>query len=99
MMLVGIELPAGAESFLETARVLAEEYARMGFGEERLMRLFQDPFYAGAHRAYRALGEERVRAIVRELLRVWGAVRFRDLDSDPESGLITLPVLDREQEV
>ena len=94
MLLVGVELPADASAALDTVRVFAEEYARMGFDEEKLMGLFQNPFYAGAHQAYLELGEEKVRAIVREHVSLWGSVRFRERDVDPASGLTLLPVLD-----
>jgi hypothetical protein len=83
MMLVGVTLPAGRAAQVEMARVFAEEYARMGFDEERILGLFRRPFYAGAHRALRALGEDVVRAIVRESTGVWGRVRIVDRVPDP----------------
>ena len=94
MLLVGVELPADATAALDTVQVLAEEYARMGFDEGKLMGLFQSPFYAGAHQAYLELGEEKVRALVREHTSLWGRVRFRERDVDPGSGLSLLPVLE-----
>jgi hypothetical protein len=94
MMLVGVELPADASSWRETAAVLAEEFARMGFGEERLMQIFRDPFYAGAHQTFRVLGEEAVREIVRAAAAPWEGIAFRERDADPETGLSLLPVLE-----
>ncbi len=94
MVLIGVELPADGSTSEESCRVLAEEFARMGIGEERLMELFRNPFYAGPHHAFRVLGEDRVRAIVHEYVEVWGRVRFRDRDIEPETGLVSLPVLD-----
>ncbi len=73
--LVGMAVPGGRESMREMAYTFAEEFAALGFGEERLLELFRRPFYAGAHRAYRALGEPEIRRIVREGLEVWGRVR------------------------
>ena len=93
MQLIGVELPADESSSLESCRVFAEEFARMGFGEEKLMELFRTPFYGGPHQAFLALGEKRVREVVREEVGVWGRIQFRDQDTDPESGLHTLPVL------
>jgi hypothetical protein len=78
MMLVGVALPAGRASQVEMVRVFAEEYARMGFDEERILGLFQRPFYAGAHNALRELGEEAVRGIVRQAAGVWQRVRIVD---------------------
>jgi hypothetical protein len=94
MMLVGVELPSGAEADSLSAEVFAEEFARMGLAEEELMNLFKNPFYAGAHRALLALGEARVREIVRECARPWSSVRIREVDSDPERNMIFLPVLE-----
>jgi len=93
MMLIGVELPADESSYLASCRVFAEEFARMGFGEEKLMELFRNAFYAGPHRAFVALGEHKVREVVREEVGLWGRVRYRDRDTDPESGLRSLPVL------
>jgi hypothetical protein len=81
MMLVGVELPASASTARETAGVFAEEFVRLGYTEAMLMYLFQNPHYVGAHQAYRALGEDAVRAIIREHATVWGRVSFRDVDS------------------
>jgi hypothetical protein len=75
MELVGVILPADAEAVRDMAYVFAEEFARLGFDQEQIMRLFQHPFYAGAHQAYGALGEEAIRTIVAECTQVWGRVR------------------------
>ncbi len=80
-ILVGVSLPAGEGAVGEMAYVFAEEFARMGFDEQQLLRLFKDPFYAGAHQAYQTLGEEEVRSIIEECLGVWGRHRFSILDS------------------
>ena len=65
-MLVGMALPASAESDREMAWCFAEEFARMGFTRERLMGLFTNPFYAGAFRALKALGQTEIQRIVDE---------------------------------
>jgi hypothetical protein len=71
-VLVGVELPADVEATREMAWVFAEEFARMGFDARRILGLFRSPFYAGAHRALRALGETEVTAIIGECVGVWG---------------------------
>jgi hypothetical protein len=71
-VLVGVGLPAEAGTMTEMAYVFAEEFARMGFDARRILGFFANPFYAGAHRAYRALGEAAVREIVEECVAVWG---------------------------
>ena len=83
MMLVGMEIPTENDTSRATATVFAEEFTRMGFEEAALMSVFQNPYYAGAHRAYRTLGEEAVRSIVREQLNLWGRLRYRVVDTDP----------------
>jgi hypothetical protein len=91
--LVGVVLPAGAEAMRDMAYVYAEEFARMGQGEEAILDLFREPFYAGAHRAYRALGAGAVRAIVQECVEVWGraAGTVRDAARAQATNLEWLP--------
>ena len=79
-MLVGVMLPADAEATREMAYVFAEEFARMGYSREQLLGLFKNPFYGGAHGAYRALGEQETLAIIDECVSVWGRVKFSILD-------------------
>ena len=74
-VLVGVELPAGPEALETMAYVFAEEFARLGFDEARLLRLFRDPLYAAPHRAFQVLGEPRVRAIIAECVRAWAPRR------------------------
>ncbi len=77
-MLVGVELPADADTTEDMAYVFAEEFARMGFNRRKLMSLFKRPFYAGAHLAYVQLGEEAIEKIIDECLAIWGRVRIVD---------------------
>lgn len=72
MELVGVALPGSTEAMRDMAYVFAEEFARMGMDAEAILQLFASPFYGGAHQAYRALGADEVRAIVRECVGVWG---------------------------
>ncbi len=88
MLLVGVELPGSAAQQREMAAVFAEEFARMGFDGERIMRMFGNPFYAAAHRALRDLGEGEIRALVREACEVYGSVRVveRETSQPPAPG-------------
>jgi len=79
-MLVGVMLPADAEATRDMAYVFAEEFARLGYTREQLLWLFKNPFYGGAHGAYRALGENETLAIIDECLNAWGSVRIRVQD-------------------
>ena len=79
-MLVGVVLPANEEATREMAYVFAEEFARFGYTREQLLWLFKNPFYGGAHSAYRQLGESETVAIIEECLAVWGQAKFAILD-------------------
>ena len=79
-MLVGVMLPADAEAMRDMAYVFAEEFTRMGHSREQLLWLFKNPFYGGAHGAYRSLGEQATLAIIDECLAAWGGVKFSILD-------------------
>ena len=74
-MLVGVLLPADAEATRDMAYVFAEEFARMGYTREQLLWLFKNPFYGGAHGAYRSLGENEILSIIDECVNVWGTIR------------------------
>ena len=75
-VLVGVSLPGDAGSVREMAAAFAEEFAAMGFDEDRILGLFRRPFYAGVHRALGILGEDGIRKIVRESVNVWGRRRL-----------------------
>jgi hypothetical protein len=71
-MLVGVLLPGDASTTREMAYTFAEEFARMGYARERLLELFRNPYYGGAHGAYVALGDAAIRAIVEECMACFG---------------------------
>ena len=72
MELCGVGVPADQEAVRDMAYVFAEEFARSGLDEAAILELFRNPFYGGAHQAYRALGAEVVQGIVDECVAVWG---------------------------
>ncbi len=81
MELKGVMLPADTEANRDMAYVFAEEFARLGYDRARLLWLFKNPFYAGAHGTYQALGEKEILSIVDECVNAWGTVVIRDDDS------------------
>ncbi|MEW6296274.1 MAG: hypothetical protein AB1671_00835 [Thermodesulfobacteriota bacterium] len=83
-VLVGVMTPAEADTVTDMAYVFAEEFARLGYDRTRILWLFKHPFYSGAYGAYRALGEETIRAIIDECLAAWGQVRCIDRDDGKE---------------
>jgi hypothetical protein len=82
-MLVGVVLPADAEATRDMAYVFAEEFARLGYTREQLIWLFKNPFYGGAHGAYRTLGENETLSIIDECIAVWGGIKVSVQDVQP----------------
>jgi len=81
-VLVGVMLPAEKETMQDMAYAFAEEFALLGYDSEGLFRVFQNPFYAAAHQAYRAPGEQSFRKIIAVCLAAWGVIRFTISDSE-----------------
>jgi hypothetical protein len=65
--MVAVGLPTTEDRTDEMARTFVEEFALMGLTAERIMRLFEHPFYAGAHMVYQSRGEEFVRGLIDEV--------------------------------
>ena len=61
--LVGVQMKEGPDeqALEEMARCFIEEYARMGWSGERILKLFRNAFYRGPNQILRARGEEFVR--------------------------------------
>ena len=83
-MLIGVEIPAGETSDLDMAYAFSEEFAQLGFSAERILAIFRNPHYAGAHRAFLSLGKDKVENIVQEVVDAWGAFRIVFLDRRDE---------------
>ncbi len=78
MELVGVRLPvADDQAMRDMAECFVEEFVRLGHTEDELMRIFQDPFYAGVHQAYRVLGEAHIGELIAEYIRL-----FRPAEND-----------------
>ncbi len=82
MALVGVRLQPGPDdqALVEMARCFVEEYARMGWSGERIMRLFRNPFYRGPHQILRLKGEEFVRGLIETFERIRSQARPPDGD-------------------
>jgi hypothetical protein len=78
--LVGVELPGDESVTREMAVAFAEEFAQLGFTRPQILALFRKAEYAGAHQAWRLLGENEIGQLVDESLAVWG--RFRGVVTD-----------------
>ena len=93
MMFVGVELPGDVEQVRDMAWATAEEFARMGHSEARILEVFRSPFYAATHRALGVLGQEEIQSIVREASAAWGSARVRVRDAQPQEGALVSIVL------
>ena len=73
--LVGVELPGDEAVTREMAAAFADEFAQLGLTKTQILALYRKAEYAGAHRAWRLLGDEAIGRLVDESLAVWGRVR------------------------
>ncbi len=80
MALVGVRLQQGPndQALVEMARCFVEEYARMGWSGERILRLFRNPFYRGPHQILRMKGEDFVRGLIEIVEQTRAQVRSQD---------------------
>ena len=88
--LIGVELPGDEAATREMAAALADEFAQLGFDRSRILALYREPHYAGAHRAWQLLGEDAIARIIDESLAVygqfsWAIVDVPDDDEEPAS--------------
>lgn len=77
-----VEVPGDPERML---RLLVEEYARMGWDLESLLRLFREPFYRAAHGLWLLYGEEELRRRISDALARCGVIRSRTVATQPVS--------------
>jgi hypothetical protein len=69
MALVGVALERGPDeqALAEMALCIVEEYARIGWSPDRIVRLFRSPFYRGPHRILREKGEDYVCGLIEKV--------------------------------
>jgi hypothetical protein len=85
-----VEVPGDPERMLA---LLVEEYARMGWDLESLMRVFREPFYRAAHGLWLLYGEDELRRRVASVLARSGVVRTRTVQSQPKAaGLVQIDI-------
>ena len=79
MMLNGVLLENGESPPLDAVRDMAEcfidEYARLGFDSNRILRMFRTKGYAGPYMATEMLGENAIHELVELVLARWGGRR------------------------
>jgi hypothetical protein len=73
-----VELPGDPQLML---RLLVEEYARMGWNLESIMKLARDPFYRGFHGLWQLLGEQELRRQISTILSRTGVTRVTTVET------------------
>jgi len=82
------------EAVVEMAICFIEEYARLGFDEARILRLFRTQGYAGPALALRTLGEQRIRELIAQEITLRGARFGKTQSITTTTAGISLPVLE-----
>jgi hypothetical protein len=76
MTLHGVTVEVEDDSAMrDMAECFIEEFGRMGFSEEKLLRVFREPAYAGPHLAYLTFGEAWVADLIGEYMALRGPGR------------------------
>lgn len=75
MEFTGVALPGNTMEAM--AECFVEEFIMMGYTDEQLLKMFQEPFYAAVHQVYREKGEAYVTALIRQARSKLGTFRFR----------------------
>ena len=82
------------EAMVEMAVCFIEEYVRLGFDADRVLRMFHTQGYAGPAMAFDVLGEESIRVLIAEEVALRGH-RFTKKDGCLTTSTgISLPVLE-----
>ena len=67
MVRMFIDLPADDSFYDRMARTFIEEYLLMGWADDEIFALFQDPFYRGTHDILQKKGEAFVKNLIDEV--------------------------------
>ena len=77
------------------AECFIEEYFRLGYDREGLLKIFRTRGYDGPHLAFQTLGEATIAAMIDEYIQRWGPRKPSPPDAAaPESDGISLPIID-----
>ena len=72
MEMIGVEIRGQSEEALrDMALCFAEEFVRDGFSEEKVLALFRNPYYKGPYLAWKQKGDEFVKSVIRDAMRMW----------------------------
>ena len=66
------------------ALCFAEEFAREGWSEEKLLKMFRNPFYQGPYMAWKQKGDEYIQSVIDEALTMWRPKKIFNKDDTLE---------------
>ena len=70
--LVGVQLPNQSEAQLrDMALCFAEEFIREGWSQEKLWKMFRNPFYQGPYLVWKQTGDDFVKSVIDEAVKMW----------------------------
>ncbi len=64
---------------------IVEEYARMGWGADEIMELFDKPFFRATNGLKALFGEDEIRKRIESTLRQCGVLRCKETHAEPET--------------
>jgi hypothetical protein len=67
MVQMFLDIPADDQFYEQMARTFIEEYMMMGWADDEILSLFQEPYYRGTHDVLVKKGEEFVKNLIREV--------------------------------
>ncbi len=62
-----LDVPADDSFYDQMTRTFIEEYMMMGWDDEQIFSLFEDPFYRGTHDILKRKGERFVKRLIGEI--------------------------------
>jgi hypothetical protein len=78
----GFELPGDPELML---RMLVEEYTRIGWGVDAIMRLAQEPNFTAFYAFRQSLGADALRQSISRIVARCGVMRVKTTETEPPS--------------
>ncbi|OGX03135.1 MAG: hypothetical protein A3G87_07150 [Omnitrophica bacterium RIFCSPLOWO2_12_FULL_50_11] len=69
---IGVQLRGQSEAALRDMTLcFAEEFVREGWDEEKIFAVFRNPFYQGPYLAWKQKGDEFIRSVIGDAIRMW----------------------------
>ena len=79
MEMIGIQFPHQSEKELrDMALCFAEEFVREGLDQEKLLKMFKNPFYQGPYMVWEQKGDVFVQSVIDEAIKMWRPIRRQE---------------------